>query len=239
MTENGVRNSKSRGNSKYRLNANSDFQIMEAYKSLRTNVLFSLATSKNKIAIISSALPSEGKSTTCANLAIAMGQTGSKVLLIDADLRRPTQHKIFRLNNSKGLSRLIAGFDNYEDAVHKKVDVNLDVITSGPRPPIPSELLGSSQMVNLLAELSDLYDFILIDTPPVNVVTDALVFSGETAGILLAVRQKQTTYDELQKALDIIKFAQTNTLGVVITDVKDYNKSSEKYSKKYDHEYKL
>ena len=104
-----------------RLSTTTPFAITEAYKIVRTNLLYSLASSKSKVVIMSSALPNEGKSTTCANLAITMAQTAARVLLIDADLRKCTQNKIFKLNNSKGLSRLLVGFDTLTDALHQDV----------------------------------------------------------------------------------------------------------------------
>ncbi|MCI9414841.1 MAG: CpsD/CapB family tyrosine-protein kinase [Clostridiales bacterium] len=222
-----------------RLSAATPFQVTEAYKTVRTNLLFSLASAQSKVVLVSSALPSEGKSTTCANLAITMAQTAARVLLIDADLRKPTQHKIFKLHNGKGLSRLLVGFDTLTDALHPDVEPGLDVITAGPMPPNPSELLGSENMQVLLDNLKDHYDLILIDTPPVNVVSDALVLAGDTLGVVLVARQKQTTYDELDKALESIKFAKTNVVGVVLVDVKESVKINGYYKsyKSYDYEY--
>lgn len=204
-----------------RLSENTPFQVTEAYKTLRTNLLFALAAGKNKVAVISSAMPSEGKSATCANLAIAMAQTGVRVLLIDADLRKPTQYQIFQTENGKGLTTILAGFSEVTDVIKKKVEKNLDLLTSGPVPPNPSELLGAQRMKDLLFMLEDRYDHIFIDTPPINVVTDALVFAGSTAGLLLIARQGQTTYDELTKAVSSIEFSGANILGLVINGVNE------------------
>ncbi len=148
-----------------RLSTTTPFAITEAYKIVRTNLLYSLASSKSKVVIMSSALPNEGKSTTCANLAITMAQTAARVLLIDADLRKCTQNKIFKLNNSKGLSRLLVGFDTLTDALHQDVGPIWILSPAGPLPPNPSELLGSENMAVLLDKLKEHYDLIIIDTP--------------------------------------------------------------------------
>lgn len=114
------------------ISANTPFHIKEALKTVRTNLIFALAPAKNKIVVFSSALPNDGKSTNCANLAITMAQTGAHVLLIDGDMRKPVQYKKFKLGNQKGLSSILCGLDSIEDSIHKNVMVNLDIITSGP-----------------------------------------------------------------------------------------------------------
>ncbi len=208
-----------------KLSPDTPFQITEAYKTLRTNLLFALAAGKNKVVVITSASPSEGKSSTCANLAITMAQTGAKVILVDADLRKPTQAHIFKSNNSKGLTTILAGFNDLNDVIKTEIEPNLDLITSGPSPPNPSELLGSERMTHLLAMLNDHYDCIFIDTPPINIVTDAMVFTGNTAGVVLVVRQGQSTYDDVTKAVGSIEFSGASILGLVI------NGTSEKMSR--------
>lgn len=222
-----------------RLNKNTTFQIVEAYKTIRTNLLFALSPMKEKMVLVSSAEPSAGKSTVCSNLAITMAQTNAKVLLIDTDMRKPTQHKIFRLSNDTGLSKLLGGFSTLEEAVYRQVVPNLDVILSGPIPPNPSELLGSSKMEELLSSLSTEYDYIFVDGTPVNVVADSMVIAPRMAGTLLVVRQQQTTYDEVQKAAEHIRGVNGNILGIVITDVKLKNKmyGSYKSYKSYDYRY--
>ena len=211
-----------------RLNTNvtksGTFQIVEAYKIIRTGLLFALSTAQEKSIVCTSAEPGAGKSTTCSNVAITMAQTGAKVILIDADMRKPTQHKIFRANNAQGLSKLLSGLAAMKDTIQRDVVTNLDLITSGPIPPNPSELLGSENMLNLLNRLSEEYDYIFIDTPPVNVVSDAFMLAKKVAGVMLVARQKQTHYEELQKAVESIRALEANVLGVVITDVSEQNK---------------
>lgn len=226
-----------------RLNTNvtksGTFQIVEAYKIIRTGLLFALSTAQEKSIVCTSAEPGAGKSTTCSNVAITMAQTGAKVILIDADMRKPTQHKIFRANNAQGLSKLLSGLAAMKDTIQRDVVTNLDLITSGPIPPNPSELLGSENMLNLLNRLSEEYDYIFVDTPPVNVVSDAFMLAKKVAGVMLVARQKQTHYEELQKAVESIRALEANVLGVVITDVSEQNKPYGAYKsyKAYDYEY--
>ena len=146
--------------------------IAEAYRSIRTNLQFAGAGKELKYISFTSATPGEGKSTTISNVAITMGQDGKKVLLIDCDMRKPVQHKIFGLRNI-GLSNIIAMGKTFDEVVQKDVYHNLDVLACGPIPPNPSELLGSKRMQDLLDEVKDKYDYILLDMPPILAVTDA------------------------------------------------------------------
>lgn len=196
------------------------FHIIEAYKNLRTNLLFALSTSEDRSIAVTSSEPSAGKSTTAANLAIAMALTGNRVLLIDGDMRRPVSHKLFGTDNTSGLSGLLSGgILDIKSAIHFNVAPKVDLLTAGQIPPNPSELLGHVRMKKLLAHLSQSYDYVIIDMPPVNVVSDALLLTAYTAGALIIARQRQTTFDELQVVLD--KYGEINApvLGVVITDV--------------------
>lgn len=210
------------------------FQVTEAYKNLRTNLTFALATKQNKVFAVSSSLASEGKSTVAANIAITMAQTDSKVLLIDCDLRKPVQHKIFKLRNSKGISTLMGGIHSFKEVVNEQVIPCLDVVTCGPIPPNPSEMLGSDNMKVLLDELSKFYDYVILDTPPINVVTDALTLVNSIAGIVLIAKQGQSTYDALGEAIDAVKFANGSILGVVINNI---NVTGGKYNYKYKYRY--
>ena len=216
-----------------RLSEKTPFQIREAYKAIRTNLIFALGTSDKKIIEISSSSPEEYKSTTTANLAIAMSQTGAKVLLIDADMRKPVQHKIFRQDNSKGLSKVLAGLEELGDCIKQNVLPNLDVFTAGPTPPNPSELLGSKNMEVLLDALEKYYDIIFIDTPPVNVVTDALSMSKYTSGVLLLVRQGKTQYRDIEESVEAVRT--TNLLGTIFVDT---NEDKRRYGRRYGHGYK-
>lgn len=197
------------------------FGVEEAYKALRTNIMFALSTVENKAIVISSALPSEGKSRTSANLATVMAQTDSKVILIDADLRTPTQYQIFKCANVRGLSTFLGGFCDLKDAVWKDIQPNLDIITSGSPPPNPSELLGADRMARLIEHLSEYYDYIFIDTPPINVVSDAVILSNKVAGVVLVTRHKKSTYGQLTKAISKLEFSGANILGLVVNALKE------------------
>jgi capsular exopolysaccharide synthesis family protein len=201
------------------LDGDFSFQTTESFKTLRTNLVFSLSTKKKKIFAVSSADQHEGKSTIAANLALTFAQMQAKVLLIDGDLRKPVQHKIFKLKNKVGLTTLLCGLHSFKEVLNENIIPGLDVMTSGPIPPNPSEMLGSDNMKVTLNELSEYYDYIIIDTPPVNIVTDALTLSQSIAGVVMVAMSEVTTYDAYQQAIDAIEFANGNVLGAVITRV--------------------
>ncbi len=214
------------------------FQVTEAYKTIRTNLLYSLGATGNQVVVVSSSAPGEGKSTTCANLAVTLAQTGVKVILIDADLRKPVQYKLFHCNNSQGLSKVLVGFSSLEECVKTEIAPNLDLLPSGPTPPNPAELLGSKNMRELLDLLRENYDYILIDTPPINVVTDALVLLNDKVDALLVGRHRQTSYESLGKAVESIQVTNTNLLGVVVTAVREESHGFGSYQyKSYSYEY--
>lgn len=204
------------------------FAIVEAYKTIRTNLQFLLSGKKCKKVVISSCVSGEGKSTTAVNLSIAFAQTGSKVLLIDADLRRPSINKKLKVQNTKGLSSALVGFCEAEEAI-SNVNPYFDVLTSGPIPPNPSELLGGEKMDELLQQLSEKYDYIFIDMPPVNVVSDPLVLANKTDGIVFIVQDNVTTHEEFQKALSSIEFAKVKLLGVVMNGTNRSKRTKYRY----------
>ncbi|MEA4831259.1 Tyrosine-protein kinase YwqD [bioreactor metagenome] len=221
------------------LNDSSPFQITEAYKTLRTNLIFSLAANKSetndhkaKIIVITSSIPSEGKSTTCANLSIAMAQKSEKVLIIDADLRKPVQNKLFEIDNSRGLSDVLIDECVLENTISKNVRPFLDLLSSGTIAPNPSELLGSKAMEQMLKTLSEKYDYIFIDSPPINIVSDALVASVNATGIVMVVRPEICTHEHFKHATESIKLANIKLLGVVMSNVKEDNLGF-KYKRKY------
>ena len=201
------------------------FQVMEAYKMIRTNLLFSMATTDNHVVVFSSAEPSAGKSTLSANLAIVMAQTGARVVLVDADMRKPSQHRNFKKTRSLGLSKVLGGLSTLEECIHRNVKPNVDLITSGPTPPNPSELLGSVRMKEVLEELQTQYDYVFVDMPPLCVVADALVVAPNAAGVVLVARHNQTMYEEFSEALEKVETTGAKLLGVVLTDMKVGNGS--------------
>lgn len=197
------------------LNDKTPFAVVESYKIARTNLMFTLASNNNKTVVITSCSPGEGKSSTCVNLAITMAQSGAKILIIDGDMRKPSIQNMLGINNKNGLSSVLCGFCNVAQALNTSVVDNLDVIVSGTVPPNPAELLGSENMTDLLRILREYYDYIFIDTPPINVVTDSQLMNLSVAGTLFVVREKYTTHNELQKALKSIKMANGKVLGFI------------------------
>lgn len=208
------------------------FIVTESFKIARTNLMFALASSDKKPVFFTSANQGEGKSTICVNTANSFASMGSKVLLIDADLRRPTVHKYFKLKNTKGLSSVLGYFNKVHDCINQNAMPNLDVMTSGPLPPNPAELLSSKAMSDLLTALSDYYDYIFIDTPPVNVVTDSQLINPNCAGCIFVVRRNVTKHNDISEALRRIKLANGNILGFMTINP-DLNKG-----KKYHYRYK-
>jgi len=194
--------------------------ISEQYRTIRTNIQFSMIDTKLKILACTSAAPGEGKSTTVANLAITLAQQGEKVLLVDADLRKPTIHQLMEVSNQYGLISLITQRVTPEEAILPTLKAHsLDVLPSGPIPPNPSELLGSKLMKNLMLELSQDYDWILFDTPPVLAVTDAQVLGSLCDGVILVLKSRQTEKKELVKAKELLDKANINLIGTIINGV--------------------
>ncbi len=191
------------------------FAVIEAYKAIRTNLTFLLSNSKTKAFCVTSPEAGEGKSTTSVNMAIAFSQLGDKVLLIDADMRRSSIHKKLKLENTEGLSGVLAGFNRLSEVVVNISDT-LDVLTAGQTPPNPSELLGSQRFKDMMEEAAKKYSYVIIDTPPIDVVTDAWVIAPVTAGVVLVVKDQITPTDTIQRSIEAAKFAGINLLGAVM-----------------------
>jgi len=190
----------------------------EAYRTLRTNIQFSSVDKPIRTLVVTSSGPSEGKSTTAANLAIVMAQTGQKVVLVDADLRRPVLHKTFGVPNNVGITTaLLAGDDVDLQSYLQPTEIdNLMILTSGPIPPNPSELLGSQRMKNVIDRLAQAADIVIFDTPPVLVVTDAAVLSRQTDGVLLIADAGGTREPALAHAVEELRKTGANILGVAL-----------------------
>jgi len=214
------------------LNEKSNFHIREAYKTLRTNMRFFLNEEGCKKICITSGAMSEGKSITILNLAISIAEDNKRVLLIDADMRRPTMARLLNFPISPGLSNVLAGLASDKDAVHKEVYPNLDVMFAGDIPPNPSELLGSRRMHELLDQLSEKYDYILVDTPPVNVVTDTCVVASMLHGVLYLVRKDKADRDSVTRGVNQLKLTGARLLGFVM------NGADASVDKRYVSEYK-
>ncbi len=218
------------------INPDTHFSALEAYKIARTNLMFTLAEEKGaKRVIVSSPLAQEGKSTTCINLAITFSQAGHKVLVMDADLRRPKLHTYLSLENKEGLAQFLGGFTkDFHEIVQHVPDKGIDCITGGSVPPNPSELLMGTIMSELLDALSEEYDYIFIDSPPVNLVTDTVTIGRLAAGVLMVVRKDHTRSENLKQALASLEFNNVKVLGYIFNGAQSlreyvYKKKSYKY----------
>lgn len=208
------------------------FAVVESYNTIRANLLFLLSQYKGETVAVSSACAGEGKSTTALNIAVSFSQLGKRALIIDADLRKPTLHKKLHVDNNKGLSNILAGFCEFDDAVCK-INPNLEVLTAGAIPPNPSELIASQAFDALMDNLKEIYDYIIIDTPPVNIVSDALLIGPRTDGILLVVKSDYTLHEDFKAAVSSIEFANIRILGTVINAVDQKKNAKYKYKSKY------
>lgn len=213
------------------------FAAAEAYKLLRTNLLFSLPEKPCRIIGVTSSVRGEGKSTTSVNLAYTFAQSGKRVLLIDADMRLPSVASKLNVPSKPGLSNLLAGLSNEKSClmISSYFD-NWYILPAGDIPPNPSELLGSERMHVLLDRYVRYFDFIILDLPPVNIVTDALVISKWTDGLILAVRQNYTERKALNACMYQVKKLGAKFLGFVMTDAEVGEGSYKRYGK-YGHSY--
>lgn len=213
------------------------FAVVESYNTIRTNILFSLSQNNGKVFAISSANESEGKSTTAVNTAIAFSQLGSKTLLIDADMRKPSIHKKIHIANTKGLSNVLVGFCTFDEAVNE-INPNLDVLTAGPTPPNPSEMLAGQNVEALLKTLKEKYDYIIFDTPPINIVSDAVVIAPKTDGLVIVIKDSYTYHEEFKSCLSSVEFSNVRLLGVVLNAVNPKNSTKYKYKYRYRYRYR-
>ena len=198
--------------------------IAEAYRGLRTNLTFSSLDRPLRTMLITSAGPEEGKSTVLANLAVTEAQAGRRVIIVDADLRRPRQHELFGISNATGLTTALAdekGLQNLslQATVLQATEVpGLRVLTSGPLPPNPTELLASQRMAALLTALSALSDLVLFDAPPVVVVTDAAILASQVDGVLLVVNANGTRREHAQRAQQLLAKVNARIVGSVLNN---------------------
>lgn len=223
------------------LTASSTFAVKEAYNSIRTNLLFTQQGEKCPIFVVTSPTANNGKTINSANLAINFAQIGKKTLVIDADMRNPSLHKLFSLSSRNGLSEILAGLT--DNITVTKTDIeNLSVLTSGKIPPNPTELLSSPRMDKLLDFVKEHYDCVFIDTPPINIVTDATVFAQKATGYILIVKTDTTNVPELKTTVSTLQGINANILGFILNDAnsekKKYYSYYRKYSRSYSYNYK-
>jgi capsular exopolysaccharide synthesis family protein len=189
--------------------------IAEAYRTLRTNIQYAKVDGELKVLLFTSAGPGEGKSTVAANTAVALAQAGHRVVLVDCDLRKPVQHHVFSLNK-KGLTNCLVGESPASELLQDTEVANLRVLTSGPIPPNPAELLGSSRMGVALDALKQIADFVVIDCPPTIAVTDACVMSRRADGVILVLDADTVRPEMAQKAKELLENAQAPILGAIL-----------------------
>lgn len=217
------------------LHKNLEFTATEQYKLLRTNLTFTIPEEvKCPIIGVTSSMRGEGKSTTAVNLSYVLASAGKKVLLVDGDLRIPSVAKKMGIASNPGLTDLLMGFEN-QDLNEFRSDVlsNWYIMPSGELPPNPSELLGSRRMETLLGILKEHFDYIVVDLPPVNLVSDALAISSYITGMIVVIRQDYTEKKELETCFRQLKLSNVNVLGCVMNETKSSKGSYSKYKKYY------
>jgi capsular exopolysaccharide synthesis family protein len=210
----------------------------EAFRSLRTSLVFTSGGESTRVVAVTSTQPLEGKTTTACNLALALALGGSRVLLIDADMRRPGLHKTMGLQNGAGLSHLLVGQSRVREVIQRTADPNLFVITAGRTPPNPSELLASERMNHFIANLAHgPFDWVLLDTPPVLAVTDAVIIAQKVAGVVFVVGSEMTRRVHAERALETLQNGRARGIGVVLNRV-DFDRNKYYYSRYYGYQYK-
>ncbi|WP_337103079.1 CpsD/CapB family tyrosine-protein kinase [Paenibacillus sp. YIM B09110] len=207
---------------------NPNSPISESYRMLRTNIEFSTNDPKLQIIMVTSSRPGEGKSITCANMAVSFAQANKRVLVIDTDLRKPTQHHIFAISNHKGLTSALLQRLEPKDVIQHTSTDNLSVIAAGPAPPNPSEVLSSESMGVLLGKLRQTYDVIIIDTPSIMSVTDTQIVATQSDGVVLVIDSGKVKKEVALKAKASLEHVQANLIGVVLNNIN--RKQSESYS---------
>lgn len=201
------------------------FQIKESYKKARTNIAYSIVKKGCKMISFTSSAKSEGKTITSVNIAIALAQqVDTKVLIIDCDLRRPRVQSVLEIPVNKGITNYLNFECEISDIIYNSKMDNLDAICCGTIPPNPSELLASDNMKDLIKELSNKYDYIIFDTPPIGVVIDALPIIKQTDGVVVVVRDNVTDITDYKKTIEILNRSEANIIGVIFNDVEPVGK---------------
>ena len=215
---------------------NSPFAVKEAYNAIRTNLLFTQQGEKCPIFVVTSPTANNGKTINSINLAVSFAQMGKRTLLIDADMRNPTIHRMFSISVKNGLSEILAGLtDNISVS---KTDVeNLSVFTAGKIPPNPAELLSSARMDKLLEFVKEHYDCVFIDTPPINLVTDSTIFAQKVTGYIVIVKTDTTNTHDVKTTVTNIEQIDGNILGFILNDVNSEKKKYYSYYRKYNYNY--
>ncbi|WP_045518829.1 CpsD/CapB family tyrosine-protein kinase [Neobacillus niacini] len=190
--------------------------ISEQYRTIRTNIQYSSIDKELKTLMVTSSGPAEGKSTTAANLAVVFAQLGKKVLLVDADLRKPTVHRTFGVSNLFGFTTVLTKQATLASAVLETEEKDLYILTSGPVPPNPAELLSSKSMEQFIEEANEQFDYVIFDTPPLLAVADPQILANKVDGSIFVVFSGRTEIDQAKKAKELLESAQSKLVGVVL-----------------------
>ena len=203
-----------------KVHKDSNSRVAEAYRTIRTAVFFGVPKDEAKTILVTSPAAADGKTTLVSNLGIALAQAGQKTLILDADFRKPMQHKIFEVNHEEiGLSSVLAGTSTLEEAIQPSKIKSLELLTCGPDVPNPSEILNSKSFAKLLEDLSNRYDRVIIDSPPVMPVTDSQILAAVSDITLLVLRAEKSKRKTSQQARDGLMSVGARILGVVVNDV--------------------
>ncbi|EKU49996.1 polysaccharide biosynthesis tyrosine autokinase [Staphylococcus massiliensis] len=194
--------------------------MSERFRGIRTNIMFSASDKAISTLVITSERPSSGKSTMSSNIAVTYAQAGFKTLVLDGDMRKPTQHYIFGVQNQKGLSNVLINQHEPEEVIESTMVENLFILPSGPIPPNPSELIGSVKLETLINLLNETFDMIIIDTPPVLSVTDAQLFTEVARNVLFVIDAEMNNRDHVRKAMNLVKKANGKVIGAVLNNAK-------------------
>ncbi len=212
------------------INANTSLHVMEAYRMARTNLMYTAKGAGVRVFGVTSAAPHDGKSLTCANLAISFSMAGKKVLLVDCDMHRPTQNVSFGVTTESGLSEYLTGICEEAEISETEYE-NVHLLSAGRCPPDPSELLQSDRFASLLVDAKTKYDCVFLDLPPLNVISDATVIAPYLDGYVFVVRAKQSDRFDVQSAIDSIKHVEGKVLGFILNDME--HRSMSRYGTRY------
>jgi capsular exopolysaccharide synthesis family protein len=194
-------------------------EFAEAYRSLRTNLFYALVDSPPKVVVLTSPGPGEGKSTTCANLGVVLAQADKRTLILDCDLRKPVMHRYFGTRNIAGMVDVLVGKYGLEDVWHEPL-TTLKMVTVGPVPPNPTELLSSNRFSELLAGVRERFDYVLVDAPPIGPVSDPAILATKGDGVLMVLDAQNTRKAALRQAVRSLEAVGANVLGTVMNNVK-------------------
>ena len=218
---------------KYMIKDNPSSPIAEAYRKIATNIEFSNVDNEIKTIMITSAKQDEGKTTTICNLAMVMTELKKKILLIDLDLRKPAVHKTYKLSNKKGLTDMLINKDNYKSYLHN-IYHGLDVLTSGMIPANPAEIINSKALKELLKEVSQDYDYIFLDAPPVMLISDPITISTYSDAVILTIKYGNTEKDLAKRAVESLKQVNANIIGIVLNNIPVSKQSNYYYYGSYE-----